>query len=569
MARIKSKRNTQAALSCSFGGLGKHTPLSPLGAEDMCNFRILPNGTLKVRSGYTRKKHFSSGKKVRGIWEGNLEGKSFFFAVVGNTVYSLSKDTMAESPVGTVTDGTENVHFFFYEDVLYLLDGTKMWTYSASAKKFEELEAYVPLYGYAWSPSSFGDIKEDVNVLTPRLRVHYYNPNAETEFTLPYYASSIEFVIANGKETYNYNFTKGSNKIVFPTAPVLVEIGFTVSLNEELRASVLASQMSYIYSRNGTNQLFLWGKNAHLYFVKSVTPEMLSSCRSFFPKASPLYMGGDDAFILGDSTHPITAICPLYETLLIFTSDRIWNLAFEKEGMQVTLAMSGIGCASPHGAIPHLDGVLAAMDGGIYNITASPARPEDLFLERISLSVDEKFPAGFCDRVHLLRNFPNGEVWMRDPTETSGEVWVWNAELKDWYRFGKIAASFFFKTAEGIGFASESDIHFFERSATTDNGSAIDAYYKSTYLDFGVPDAPRRSMRAFLYAAPGGSDCDILFETEQKEQLHQFFAPTDAKAPQLHDMRIATHRYRFLRFTLSTGAKKPTEFYKLDIFTRP
>jgi hypothetical protein len=125
-----------------------------------------------------------------------------------------------------------------------------------------------------------------------------------------------------------------------------------------------------------------------------------------------------------------------------------------------------------------------------------------------------------------------------------------------------------FKTVEGIGFASENDILLFERSATTDNGSAIDAYYKSTYLDFGAPDAPRRSMRAFLYASPGGSDCEILFETEQKEQVHQLLAPTHT-APQLHDMRIATHRYRFLRFTLSTGATKPTEFYRLDIYTRP
>ena len=124
------------------------------------------------------------------------------------------------------------------------------------------------------------------------------------------------------------------------------------------------------------------------------------------------------------------------------------------------------------------------------------------------------------------------------------------------------------KTVEGIGFASESDIFLFERSATTDNGSAIDAYYKSTYLDFGAPDAPRRSMRAFLYASPGGSDCEILFETEQKEQVHQLSAPAHP-APQLHDMRIATHRYRFLRFTLSTGATKPTEFYQLDIYTRP
>ena len=570
MARIKTKRNAPLAVSCKFGGMGKHTPLSPVGAENMCNFRILPNGVLKVRSGYTRKKHFSSGKKVRGFWEGKLEGDSFLFAAVGNTVYRLSAETMAETAVGTITDGEENVHFFAHEDMLYLLDGTNIWQYSLSADKFEALEAYVPLFGYAWSPSSYGDVEEQVKLLSPRLRMHYYNPDVATEFILPFYADSIDKVIANGKESSNYMFTKGSNKVIFPTAPLTVEIGFTISLNKEIRAAILAAQMSYVYSRNGVDQLFLWGADGRLFCPRSVTSPMLSSARLLYPKASPLYIGNEDMFFLGDSAHPITTVCPLYETLLIFTPERIWNLYFDKkEGMQVTLAMHGIGCASQHGAIPHGNGVLAAMDGGIYHITASPARPEDLFLERISRGIDEKFSTGFCNRVHLLRNFAEGEIWMRDPYETDGEIWVWNTEIEDWYRFGGIVASFFFKTPLGIGFAGGSDIFFFGRSYTTDNGAPIDAFYKSAYLDLGASDSPRRSMRAFLYAAPGESDCEVLFETEQKEESRQLFASSQTASPILHDMRISSHRYRFLRFTLTTSATHPTEFYRLDIYSRP
>ena len=58
MARLKSKRSALKVLSCKFGGMGKHTPLSPEGAADMCNFRILPGGILKTRTGYKLKKHF-------------------------------------------------------------------------------------------------------------------------------------------------------------------------------------------------------------------------------------------------------------------------------------------------------------------------------------------------------------------------------------------------------------------------------------------------------------------------------------------------------------------------------
>ena len=569
MARIKSKRMAVSTISCKFGGMGKYAPLSSVGAEDMCNFRLLPNGTLKVRSGYARKKHFASQGKVRGIWEGTLSGSSYLFAVVGNTVYRLVDDAMTETSVGTIADGTENVQFFVYEDVLYLLDGENIWNYRSSSNKFEVIEPYVPLYGYLWDPSSYGEVNEEINLLTPKIRVLYHNPNGETEFKLPYYATRIDVAFLNGKKTTNFNFSPGTDKIVFPTAPLSVEVSFIASLNEEARTAIRASQIAYIYSRGGANQLFLGGKDARLFYTKSVSGPMLSSCQALYPTAVPLYFVMEDIFFLGDNAHPITAICPLYETLLAFTSDRIWSIAFEKEGIQATLAMYGIGCASRRGAIPYETGVLAALGDGIYHITASPTRPEEIVTERISKGIDEKFSAKFGERVHLVRNTTDGEIWMRDPTNTAGEIWIWNFEQDEWYRFSGITASFFFQNNTGIGFASGSDICVFERSKTTDSGSPIDAYYKSAYLDFGVPDSVRRSLRAFLYASPSKSDCEVLFETEQKEQSYQLSTPMFASTPQLHDMRISTHRYRFLRFTLSTSASHQTEFYRLDVYSGP
>ena len=567
MARIKSRRMALSTLSCKFGGIGKHTPLSPMGAEDMCNFRILSNGVLRVRSGYTRKKRFSSGKKVRAVWEGTLGDDFLFFCVVGGTIYRLSGDTLAETAVGSIPDGTESVNFFAQNDTLYLLDGENIWNYLPSIDKFEVLEPYVPLYGYLWDPTAYGDIYEPINLLTSKLRVHYYNPNGETEFRLPYYANTVEMALANDKRTTNYTFSPGTNKIIFPSAPIFAEVVITISLNEDARTALFAAQKSYIYTRGETSQLFLWGNDARLFCGKTVTSPMLSSCRALYPKASPLYFCKEDILFLGDSTHPITALCPIHNNLLAFTSDRIWNLSIEEEGTQAFLAMHGMGCTSPYGVVSYESGVLAAMDSGIYYITTSTSRPQELSLEHLSIGIEEKFSSEFVDNAHLMRNLADGEIWMRDPSNTAGDVWVWNFELKEWYRFSNIPASFFFKCSYGIGFATGSDICFFGRSQTTDNGSPIDAYYKSAYLDFGVPDSIRRSMRAFLFASPSKSDCEVLFETEQKEQSFQLSTPLYATAPQLHDMRIATHRYRFLRFTLSSSAKHQTEFYRLDIYS--
>ena len=571
MAKIKSKRSALRMLTYKFHGMKKHTPLESLGAEDMCNFRILPNGVLKVRSGYVCKKHFASGTKIRGVWEGVLDGISLFFAVVDDTVYRLVGEDMSEIIAGTISNKQENVHFCVYEDTLYLLDGERFWVYLPTSTKFIEVEPYVPLYGYQWHPQVYGSIHEEINLLTTRLRVHYFNSGDSTVFILPYYASTVDVVYANGKKTTEYTFSSNSNKITFTssTPPVTVEVGFTVMLNEELRAEILASQMSYIYSRNGNNQLMLWGNTGNLYFAKHVETHMLSSCKVLYPKTSPLYFCSKDVFFLGDYTHPITAICPLYETLLIFTSDRIWNLSFEKEGIQITLSAHDMGCPSRHGVIPYKTGILIAMNGGLYTLTASPARPEDLFPERISINIDDKFPVGFTDRVHLVRNLANGEIWMYDPTDTSGNIWVWNEENDEWYRFSDINALFFFKGLGGLGFVTKKDICLFDLTASTDDGSAIDAYYKSAYLDFDASDSLRRSMRAFLYTAPNKSKSKIVFETEQDSVSYNLHTPANATTPQLWQFRMHTHRYRFLRFTLSTTASNPGEFYKIDIYSRP
>ena len=569
MARIKSKRAAVSTLSCKFGGMGKQGKLSLMGAEDMCNLRPLPGGGVSVRSGYTRKKYFSSGKTVRGCWEGTIDNISYFFVVAGNTVYRLMGDVMSERVVGTLSTSSGSVDFILYDNTLYLLDGVDIMTYTA-ASKFEVVEPYVPLYGFAWSATSYGDINEQINLLTPRLRVHYFNTDGDTEFLLPFYADQVENVYFNGEKTENYTFSSGSDTISFPFAPTTLEVSFTVSLNEELRDALIEAQMCFIYSRGGTNQLMFATTDGRLFLAKKVESAMLSSCRAIYPKATSLYFCADDILFLGDNTHPITTICPLYETLLVFTSDRIWNLSFDKKlGIVTTLSMRGIGCASLHGAIPYKDGVLAAMNGGIYNITASPARPENLFLERLSLGIDDKFSTGFTSRVHIVRDFPNGEILLRDPNASGGEVWVWNTEMKEWYRFTNIPASFFFKRNNVLCFASGTGLFFFDRNVHTDNGTAIQAHYKSNYLDFGSNDAPRRSMRALLCASPSKSSVRVLFETEHGETAYDLTSPTDAVAPQLHDMRMHLHRYRFLRFTLSTGASYPTEFYKLDIYSRP
>ncbi len=571
MARLKSKHATLRSLSCKFGGMGKYSPLSSVGAEDVCNFRILPGGVLQTRMGYQLKKSFSSSQKVRGVWEGTIGGVALLFVVADDKVYRLEGEAMTESVVGTISNAHNQVHFCLYLDDLYLLDGIGIYHYVPSQNKFRAVEAYVPLYGYQWNPTTYGDVYEEINLLSPRLRVHYFNSTGSSVFRIPYFADAVDSVWADGKTITDYTFASGSNQITINTStpPTFVEIGFVVNLNEELRQKILAAQLSFIHSKDGQNRLLLWGDDARVFCSQNVTDHMLASCQAMYPGASSLYFSSNDILFLGDSAHPVRAMCPLYDTVLAFTANRIWSLSFGKDGITATLASGGIGCASAFGAIPYKTGVIAVMGGDVYRISASVARPEQLSFERISGGMEGRITSDFSDSVHLFWNIADGEIWMRDPENTAGDVLVWNAESDEWYRFDNITASFFFRIHQGFGFAQNNGMFLFDRTYSTDEGMPIAAFYKSAYFDFGVPESIRRSARAYLYSSISGGNSTLLLETERTGKMFDLIPPLSNASTQMQEVRMSTHRHRFLRFTIATNATTHAEFYRLDIHSLP
>ena len=209
------------------------------------------------------------------------------------------------------------------------------------------------------------------------------------------------------------------------------------------------------------------------------------------------------------------------------------------------------------------------MGNDVYRISASVARPEQISFDRLSIGLEDRITSDFSKRVHLFWNVADGEIWMRDPENEGGDVLVWNTESDEWYRFDNIPASFFFKIADGFGFAQNNAFFFFDRSFTTDMDMPISAFYKSSYFDFGTPDVPRRSTRAYLYFGSGVTDGTLLLETERSGNSFQLIPPLSNADTYLQEMRFVSHRYRFLRFTIAVNASNPAEFYRLDIHTMP
>ena len=234
MSKIKPKHAYAKAVFDRFEGISEGTPSEENALSELCNFRILPNGSLEKRCGWYV--YTSLPDTVRGVWQGTLEGTSFCFAVGGNKVYQVRNGNVNE--ISTLTTTTGRVTFISYRGRLYLLDGAETYVLRMSPLRFTVAIGYAPLYGRNWHPTDYGQPNEPFNLFSSRLRIHYFNTTSSTTFNLPYYASSIDKVRVDGVEVKNVGFSAPSDHFTIPTAGASVEVAFTVAMDSEIEATM-------------------------------------------------------------------------------------------------------------------------------------------------------------------------------------------------------------------------------------------------------------------------------------------------------------------------------------------
>lgn len=246
MAKIKPARADASVKFDGFSGLGQATPLGK-GCYDLCDLRPAPDGSLTPRAGY-RKLFSFPGERIRGLWDGTLEGIYHCFAAAEDRVYLLTLDGHVKTTVASISAGEEDVNFLCHEDTLYLLTGEEILSYSVTDKAFSTVVPYTPLYGENWDPVTMGEVKEVFNLLTPTIRVHYSNPNGSSKFFLPFYAKSVEKVRIGRIITKEFTLSDSKHYVTVPPGAnyLGVEISFTIDLAWESRDLLMRSRAGFV-----------------------------------------------------------------------------------------------------------------------------------------------------------------------------------------------------------------------------------------------------------------------------------------------------------------------------------
>lgn len=570
MAKINPNRAHAKKILEGFHGIGTYGHTDENGAADLVNFRLCPDGSLTPRDGTCPLWSFPSGQSVRGYWEGMLDGEFLMLAVAGYTVYRLHPETKSMSPCCTIATRSGRVRFALFRGVLYLFDGSTILRWSTPDKRFSSCDPYVPLYGYRWHPQQLGDVHEPINLLTPHLRIHYLNSTATTTFYLPFYPKAIDSVRSPDRELTEYTFQSGTNVVTIPNASSCetIVISITVDTSDTPRKAILRSRQGFVFSKGRNEALLLYGGDGDgkIYCTSPVSEKMLTDCHADFASALPLYVTDEDVLFIGNSKHPVTAVCSFQSGMLAFNDTRTWLLKSDTGGtIEAYSLLSDVGASSADSVICYADSPIVANSGGVYRLKSTPTLPELVTYERISAPIADKLPASALASPILFNNLLEGEIWLADPSAENGCIWVWSTEREEWYRFEGIRPSFLASGSLGTVFASENRLLAFDRTRADDSGEPYDCSYVSNYFDFDSPEKPHRALRACVTATLNGSLAEMSIFTEKRVKTRQMLGK-DSGIPELFDFRVACGRHRFLRFSLSMSATPGARLHRIALF---
>lgn len=235
--------------------------------------------------------------------------------------------------------------------------------------------------------------------------------------------------------------------------------------------------------------------------------------------------------------------------------------------MTAKTMLNGIGNSAPGAALLCDGEPVLIHESGIFQLHSTRSQADAPVCENIADAVKDLLPSALATSAVSFWDAQHHELWLRVPEEDNDTVWVWNAQIRQWYRFSGLQPSMLFASSLGTLFAVGNLLNKTEDHLFTDSGNSYSATYQSAYFDFDHAETPRRSVRAVLCAAPRGCTTNLIIESDRGTQQFIFPSPSTVSAPQVFDVRLRPCRHHFLRFRISTIGSAKSAVYKLSFFT--
>lgn len=578
MATVNHKKTIRAAEVTAFGGIDASAPCGDGGiAVDLKNFKVLPDGSLCRRSGFTVLDTLDGAVRGAAVFR-DVDG-TFLLAAADACVYRIAMaDGSAESEeILSTSEGT--VTFFSHDGEIYLVDGDELYHYLGRGASFEVCRGYVPLYGKNWnSESASNAVNEPINLASDKVRFHYVSGTMFTTLRFGIRLASVDKVVEGDVErTYERTLSADGTSLTFTsgfrsTKPITIYA--TVHPSYYHDAILRASHGVAHYDAFSGSRVMLYGggDGARLFTSRPVDAASLAEAREEAPNATTLYFpkGGDMTL---DNRQAINAVCRVGDRMMICTEGETWiteemtAVAAEQTVLPTRSLARSIGCSAFGGlAVAGGDVPFTVSASGIYRWRIDPQLDHSCSLTRISDAIAPLLPQDAFARLRLCYVRSEDTLWVFCPEDTEGRVFLYDCTASRWYSYVGIGAKVLLEADGRVGFAADNALCFFEDGRSTDlcafGEREIVATYESRRVDLGDAEATKRALRVCAEAMLGGELAVGLYDKTLLDEVT--FEGGDGTACG-YSARVAPRRFKRLTITLRAAGQVPCRILGLCV----
>lgn len=470
-----------------------------------------------------RAKETGSTRKVDGMWSGYIGNTEVFLVACANTLLRItipatgwpSKATITP-PQGVSFYTDKGVHFFPFDNKVYILNGYEYFVYDGST--LSVVDGYRPLVAIAISPllgevgaESGETTGEYVNRLNGKRRV-WISPDGTAEnrtFQLPEKnLASIDHVqLRTSPSTaipYTYNLTTGQVTISAESLPKGVntyEIGYSVSTN--FRSQVTGNLFAELFSGTQDTRIFLYGDGTNRALYSGMDYDGMPRA-DYFPDSYEVRVGDGGK---------ITAMIRHYSSLITYKESECWTL---QHGI-VELATNELTPAVYSQPVNREIGNMAMGQVRLVNNNPITLHRNDLYdwsnssYYTSNLSRDERQAKRISDRIQQSVkefNLRQAITWDDNDAQEYYVVYnntalVWNYAVNAWYKYTNFPASCMCNY-QGDLYVGTTDgrLLMLTDEVRTDDGDMVTAFWKSGAMDFGAAYARKYCSMMWLSLKP-------------------------------------------------------------------
>ena len=487
MARIASSGGEAVFQISRWLGLNENpdgdTALKMGEAAEIRNFRITAEGHLQKRPG--RKTVVSLGAACMGLWTGNVGGTEYTLAAAGGTVWRLDLTAGTKTALGSVASGAK-VTFFPFGGKVYILDGAEYRSWDGTT--YGPVTGYRPMVSVGTAPAGGGTALEQVNKLTGARRCRFSPDGTATVFHLPEKGiASVDYVrtVADGADMTGWTGDTAAGTVTYTAAPEQginsIEIGWTHPT--AYRSAVTAMRYEEQYNGTTDNRAFLYGDGSN---------KALYSGIDFNGTPTAEYFPDLNVMAVGDANAPITGMIRQYSRLIVFKRGSTHSVGYSEitlaggsvtAGFYVTPVNRAIGNEAPgqvqlvtnYPRTLHGGGVYEWKNGN-YGLTSDERQAR-----RISRRVENTLASFDLSACVTFDNEYKQDYYIVCGTTAV----VHNYTVDAWFVYTSFPASAFTMSGNRLYIGtSDGTVEHVSREYRSDNGAAIDCFWRSGSMDF-------------------------------------------------------------------------------------